>query len=183
MPLSGLELLAAEIGIHILDLSALTEIQCGWTACAILASQPSCVNSLVSRRQSSYLYCVASRYGRSPYLDEALRCVAIRAKRVLSPSSYQIIDRPESLQYGTALQSLQTAIDDAEERNQPDVLCAINLLSLFEVCGSNNSFSQALMAYFLSSFSILRIKRPGHFTSLAHPASFVQEGQQASCRT
>lgn len=86
MPLSGLELLAAEIGIHILDLSALTEIQCGWTACAILAGQRSRIGDLVSRRQLSYLYSVATRYGYNHYLDAALRCAAIRAKRVLVPS-------------------------------------------------------------------------------------------------
>lgn len=132
MPLSGLELLAAEIGIHVLDLSALTEIQCGWTACAILASQRSCISGLVSRRQPSYLYCVASRYGYNPYLDEALRCVAIRAKRVLAPSC-QAFEESESRQYASALHGLQVAIDSVEERNRPEVLCAINLLSLFEV--------------------------------------------------
>ncbi|KAI3325320.1 hypothetical protein HD806DRAFT_492649 [Xylariaceae sp. AK1471] len=132
MPLAGIELLAAEFGVHILDLSALTSIQCGWTACAILASRPSWINGLVSRRQPSYLHCVASRYGSNSCLDEALRCVAIRAKRVLSPSCLPF-DLSESLQYGAALKSLQKAVDDVEERSQPEVLGAINLLSLFEL--------------------------------------------------
>jgi hypothetical protein len=137
MPLTGIELLAAEFGVHILDLSALTAIQCGWTACAILASRPNWINSLVSRRQPSYLYCVASRYGSNSCLDEALRCVAIRAKRILAPSCLPF-DLSESLQYVAALKSLQKAVDDVEERSQPEVLGAINLLSLFEVGGHHS---------------------------------------------
>jgi hypothetical protein len=134
MPLAGIELLAAEFGVHILDLSALTAIQCGWTACALLASGPSWINGLVGRRRPSYLHCVASRYGSNSCLDDALRCVAIRARRVLAPSGLPV-DRSESLQYVAALKSLQKAVDDVEGRSQPEVLGAINLLSLFEVGG------------------------------------------------
>ncbi|KAI2465832.1 hypothetical protein F4781DRAFT_424511 [Annulohypoxylon bovei var. microspora] len=162
MPLSGVELLAAEIGIHILDLSALTEIQCGWTACAILASQRDCINGLVGRRPQSYLHCVASRYGCSPYLDEALRCVAIRAKRVLAPS-YRPFDEPESRQYVTALRSLQKAVDNLEERNRPDVLCAVNLLSLFELLYFTRQDAWAL--HTAGAYRLIRARGPESFVS------------------
>lgn len=162
MPLSGLELLAAEIGIHVLDLSALTEIQCGWTACAILASQRSCISGLVSRRQPSYLYCVASRYGYNPYLDEALRCVAIRAKRVLAPSC-QAFEESESRQYASALHGLQVAIDSVEERNRPEVLCAINLLSLFELLHFTRQEAWAL--HTAGASRLIRARGPASFVS------------------
>ncbi|KAI1451356.1 hypothetical protein F4805DRAFT_451717 [Annulohypoxylon moriforme] len=162
MPLSGVELLAAEIGIHILDLSALTEIQCGWTACAILASQRDCVKGLVSFRPPSYLHCVASRYGSSAYLDEALRCVAIRAKRVLAPS-YQSFDEIESRQYVTALRSLQKAVDDIEERIRPDVLCAVNLLSLFELLYFTRQGAWAL--HTAGAYRLIRVRGPESFVS------------------
>ncbi|KAI2619595.1 hypothetical protein GGR54DRAFT_630636 [Hypoxylon sp. NC1633] len=162
MPLSGVELLAVEIGIHILDLSALTEIQCCWTACAILAGQRNYMSCLVSDRRPSYLFCVATRYGHSPYLDEALRCVAIRAKRVLVPSC-QSFDKSESLQYVAALHSLQEAIDDAEERSRPDVLCAINLLSLFELLHFTRHEAWAL--HTAGASRLIRARGPASFVS------------------
>ncbi|XXH04128.1 hypothetical protein Hte_010540 [Hypoxylon texense] len=162
MPLSGLELLAAEIGIHVLDLSALTEIQCGWTACAILAGQRSRIGGLVSRRQPSYLYSVASRYGYNHYLDAALRCVAIRARRVLTPSC-QLLEESESSQYVGALHSLQEAINDVGERNQPDVLCAINLLSLFELLHFTRQEAWAL--HTAGASRLIRARGPASFVS------------------
>ncbi|KAI1379011.1 hypothetical protein F4677DRAFT_410311 [Hypoxylon crocopeplum] len=162
MPLSGLELLAAEIGIHILDISALTEIQCGWTACAIFTSQRSSIKGLISRRQSSYLYCAASRYGHNTYLDEALRCVAIRAKRIIAPSS-QSFDKSESLHYVAALNSLQKAINDDGERQRPDVLCAINLLSLFELLQFTRQEAWAL--HTVGASRLIRTRGPTSFVS------------------
>ncbi|KAI8625035.1 hypothetical protein F5Y19DRAFT_467417 [Xylariaceae sp. FL1651] len=162
MPLTGLELLAAEVGVHILDLSALTEIQCGWTACAILARRPKSINGLVSRRQPSYLCCVASRYGSNPCLDEALRCVAMRAKRVLT-SSTQSFDKLESLHYGAALQSLQKAVDDTDERNKPEVLGAINLLSLFELL--QYTHAQAWSLHIAGASRLIRARGPTSFVS------------------
>ena len=89
------------------------------------------LNCLISRRRRSYLSFVPSRYGHSPFLDEAIRCLAVRARRVLVPSA-----RPpetlEMMQYGRALQSLQAAVN-SEDWASPDVLCAVEILSMFEV--------------------------------------------------
>ncbi|KAI1151299.1 hypothetical protein F4825DRAFT_423333 [Nemania diffusa] len=165
MPLAGLELLAAEAGVHILDLSALTDIQCGWTACAILASKSgksTPINGLVSRRQPSYLYSVARRYGSSPCLDAALRCVAIRARRVLVPSQHQV-DKLEYLHHVTALQAIQKAVDDENDRGRPEVLGAINLLSLFELL--EYTHEQAWSLHIVGASRLVRARGPASFVS------------------
>ncbi|KAI1386799.1 uncharacterized protein F4822DRAFT_431666 [Hypoxylon trugodes] len=161
MPRSGLEALAAETGIHILEISALTEIQCGWTACIALASQRNTFINLANRKPT-YVYCLASRYGDSACFDNALRCVAVRAKRVLSPSA-QISENIEAMQYVAALRSLQKAIDDPKERNRPEVLCAVNLLSLFELLQFNRHRAWSLHANGASR--LIRTRGAASFTS------------------
>ncbi|KAI0205315.1 hypothetical protein F4808DRAFT_411281 [Astrocystis sublimbata] len=164
MSLTGVELLASEVGINILDLSALTEIQCGWTACAVLVSRGDYINGLVgpSRRRSTYLHSVASRYGSSPCLDAALRCVAVRARKVLGPPA-QDCDERESLQYVAALQLLQKSMDHVEERKQPEVLAAINLLSLFELLRYTRE--QAWSLHICGAARWIRARGPGSFGS------------------
>ncbi|KAI1330010.1 hypothetical protein F5Y16DRAFT_364683 [Xylariaceae sp. FL0255] len=162
MPLTGVELLAAETGVHVVDLSALTDIQCVYTACATLASKSILLSDLVGRRRQSYLHFVASRYGSSLCLDEALRCVATRAKRFLGPCP-QLLDEIESRQYMKALKALQEAVDDEEERKQPEVLASINLLSLFELLGCTPS--QTWFLHIGGASRLIRTRGPASFVS------------------
>ncbi|KAI1263721.1 hypothetical protein F5Y18DRAFT_438050 [Xylariaceae sp. FL1019] len=164
MPVSGIELLAAESGMHILDLSALTVMQCGWTACAILASGPHVSNGLVTLRQkSSYLYSVAQRYGSSPVLDTALRCVATRARRVLF-SHHHNLDNFECRQYVTALQALQTVVDNPNESQKPEVLGAISLLNLYEILDYAHC-QQAWSLHTLGAARLIQTRGPESFVS------------------
>ncbi|KAI0143401.1 hypothetical protein GGR57DRAFT_484075 [Xylariaceae sp. FL1272] len=164
MPLSGIELLAAESGMHILDLSALTVMQCGWTACAILASGPNVLNGLVTLRQkSSYLYSIAQRYGSSPLLDTALRCVATRARRILF-SHHHTIDSSEFRQYVTALQTLQIAVNSTDESQRPEMLGAINLLNLYEILDYAHC-QQAGSLHTLGAARLIQARGPASFVS------------------
>lgn len=131
MPPMGLETVTAKTGLNILDLSALTMVQVGQTASAILELQTNELSGLVSRRRRSYLSFVPVKYGHSPYLDEAVRCLAMRARRVLVPSARPPETR-EILQYSRALQSLQDAVN-GPNWHDADVLCTVELLSLYEV--------------------------------------------------
>jgi hypothetical protein len=133
MPLSGLELLTAETGLNVLDLSALTAIHIGQRASLFLTKQPSCLGRLISRRRLSYLNYVPARYGHIDCLDNAIRCVTVKAKRVLA--GYELRDNSIELSlYGKALHSLRSAVSDFDGRGQiSDVLCTIQILSLFDV--------------------------------------------------
>jgi hypothetical protein len=135
MPLSGLDRLVAEIGLNVLDLWALTTVHIGPEATTFLTKNPSRLVDLVSSQKPSYLIHAATRYGSSHCLDDAVRCVATKARRVLVGSGKG--GRAIELKlYGKALRSLQSAIDLGEGWRNPDVLCAIQILSLYEVCSS-----------------------------------------------
>jgi hypothetical protein len=136
MPLSGLDQLAAEIGINVLDLSALTTVHIGQEATTFLKKNPNGLVNLVRNQRPSYLTHVTTRYGCSDCLDDAIRCVATKAHRVLTASGKG--DRAIELNlYGKALRSLQSAIDLEDGWKNPNILCAVQVLSLYEVCNSS----------------------------------------------
>lgn len=134
MPPSGFDMLVVEYGIHPQDLSGLTSIHIGPIASNVLGQGPTKLLPQVMRcRQWSYFDFVASRYGRGhPCLDDALRCIALKTRAVLVPDQRRY--NTEALaQYGRSLRSLQRAIDDPKSWVSADVLCATEILSLFEV--------------------------------------------------
>lgn len=181
MPLSGLDQLATEIGVNVLDLSALTTIHIGQTAMSFLMNDPNHLVGLVSVRKSSYLTHVATRYGSSYCLDDAVRCVATKAHRLL----VGIGNGGRTLEltsYGKALRSLQTAIDLEQEWRNPEVLCAVQVLSLFEV---GNSVYSCFDLVLNTHFRHLSYLRPAHGRSIlpVHLASFAQEGRQVFNQT
>lgn len=132
LPVSGIERLVVETGVNILDLNELTHVHMGHAAGLILSQHPTTLNRLVSRRRESFLSHLPRRYGTTPCLDDAIRCVAIKAKRFLVPG-YATPTAVELSLYGKALQSLQMAVDDSDGWSNPDTLCAIHILSMYEV--------------------------------------------------
>ncbi|KAK7975849.1 hypothetical protein PG989_014312 [Apiospora arundinis] len=161
MPPMGLETVTAKTGLNILDLSALTMVQVGQTASAILELQTNELSGLVSRRRRSYLSFVPIKYGHSPYLDEAVRCLAMRARRVLVPSARPPETR-EILQYGRALQSLQEAVN-GQNWHDADVLCTVELLSLYELLESQRS--HAWERHIAGAARLIQMRGPMRFLS------------------
>ena len=95
-------------------------------------SQPSQLGRVLLCRQPSYLSFVPPRFGHVAALDDAFRCLATAAHATMVATGQQYIDKV-LVYYGTALQSLQSAVDNPRERQKPEVLCAVCLLALFEV--------------------------------------------------
>lgn len=133
VPLSGLDELIRDHGFSPIDLSALTSIHIGAVASTVLSSEPSRLPGLMSCQQWSYFDHVPARFGHSPCLDDAFRCLVTAARSMLVPDRARPSQKMVLSQYGTALQSLQSAVNDASQRYSPEVLCATGLLALFEV--------------------------------------------------
>jgi hypothetical protein len=132
MPLTGFDMLVADAGLNVLDLDELTCISAGQRASLLLSETPTKLATLFARRRESYLFHLPARYDQTTCLQDALCCLAIRAKRFVSPTS-QRDPSGELRLYGKALRSLQAAIDDGQSCTQSDVLCAIEILSICEV--------------------------------------------------
>ena len=119
-------------GFDILDLSSLTSFHCGRLTAQALTVQPSRLASILRCQQWSYFSYLPSRYGHSTFLDDAVACVAARVGQLVSGSSEHLNGAVFSL-YSRALRSLQGALDNPKLWTEPDVLCTIEVLALYEV--------------------------------------------------
>ena len=132
MPLTGYEAMRAKSDVDILDLSALTTYHVSRITAQQLATKPSYLINILRHRQWSFLSYVPSRWGNTLCLDHAVRCVVSRVQDYLSsptglPSSQSL------KQYAVAIASLQKALGDPHQATSPDVLCATEVMALYEV--------------------------------------------------
>jgi len=132
MPIGPYEKLRRDLGFDITELSLLTTLAFARGAARALASQPSQLAGLLVSSNSSYLNFIPARYEDSPVLHNALFCVAAQSRWLLQPLP-RTTESAILGAYGNALQTLQEALVDPEACLHPDVLCATQVLGLFEV--------------------------------------------------
>lgn len=134
MPLPDFERVSVDLGLNVLDLDELTAVAAGQAAGSLLAQNRASLDTLIVRRRQSYLFHIPARYGHCSYLDDALRCVAIRARRVLVPGTTGESTAGDSYRfYGRALRGLQAAVDKQSDWSDPNILGTIEILSIYEV--------------------------------------------------
>ena len=131
MPCKDYEMMRIDSDFDLLDLSALTTFHVGRITTMSLHSNPAQLASVLQCRQWSYFSYLPARWGFFPCLDDAARCVASRVRHWLSGD---IDPLPQTrLLYSKALISLQTVLNDPILCMEPEVLCAIEILSIHEV--------------------------------------------------
>ena len=134
MPSTGYELTRIKYNFDVLDLSSLACYHMGAATGQALLSQRSSLSGVLQCRHWSYCSFLPMLYGKSTHLDDAIHCVALRVRQfvgALDPGT----DRLVLVHYKKALQSLQLALNDPEVRFQPEVLCATEILAIYEVSG------------------------------------------------
>lgn len=130
---TGYELLRIEYDLDFLSLSALTSLHTGRHTAQVLHSAPESLSEVLKCTQWSYFSYLPFRFGYNLCLDDASRCLASRVTGWLRNGAVAPDQTTISL-HNKALQSLQTAIEDPVECLQPEVLCAIQMLAMHEVC-------------------------------------------------
>ena len=128
----GYESMRIQFDFDILELSALTGFHTGRATTHALLGNPARLVEILQCRQWSYISFLPSRYGHVACLDDAICCVAARVRHCLSFPR----DLPNTrvmMLYSKALVSLQTALEDPQYCLQPEVLCATEILSIYEV--------------------------------------------------
>jgi len=128
----GYELTSMKSDFDINDLSTLSTLHVNRAARAALSKNPyHLIYQLRSHKQSSYLSYLPSRYGQIPCLSDATDCVIARARQLISPNRNW--ESAVITFYLKALSSLQKALDNPKQRFKPEVLCATEILALYEV--------------------------------------------------
>lgn len=102
------------------------------SASVLLQLDPSLLPSILTCRQWSYFSFVPPRFGHVAPLDDAFRCLVTITHSHLVPD-HRRSDRVILQSYGKALQSLQQAFSEPNDRHSAEILCATGLLSIFEV--------------------------------------------------
>jgi len=129
----GYELTSMKSDFDIRDLSTLATLHIGRAARAALSQNPyHLIYQLRSRKQFSYLSYLPSLYGHVACLSDATDCVIARVRQIISP--HENWEAAVITFYVKALDSLQKALDNPKQRYRPEVLCATEILALYEVC-------------------------------------------------
>lgn len=111
-------------------LTILTNFNIGKSTIANLSSSICRLPSVFAHRQWSYLEYVPQRYPYSPCLAAATDCILAKVGNVLSPCPS--VENSTLRLYAKALRLVQSAVTGSSF-SDPDVLCAVQLLSLSEL--------------------------------------------------
>jgi hypothetical protein len=134
MSAKGYELTSMKSDFNILDLSTLATLHVGRFTRAALSQNPDhLIYQLRSKYdpQFTYLSFLPPRYGEVGCLSDAADCVIARARYIVSPN--KTWESAVYAFYGRALRSLQKALDCPKQRFLPEVLCATEILALYEL--------------------------------------------------
>lgn len=116
----------------LLDLSQLTSFHISYATASSLANQPTLLTEILGHRHWSYLNYLPGRIGHNGALDKAAACVAARAQQWLASPSEPVSSGILKL-YSSALAALQAELQCPNACLRPDVLCATELLGIYEV--------------------------------------------------
>ena len=132
LPATGYESMRIQFNFDVLDMSALTAFHVGRATAKALSLQPARLLDVLRCKQWSYLSYIPSRYGQVTCLDDATHCAVARVQHyAVTPA--KPLSRNILTLYSKALLSLQAALNDPVLCLNPDVLCATQILSIYEV--------------------------------------------------
>ncbi|KAL7904735.1 hypothetical protein GGI35DRAFT_193564 [Trichoderma velutinum] len=129
---SSYEKMRMRYNFDLLDLSQLTSFHISYATANILANKPTMLTEVLGHRAWSYLNYLPGRIGHNSALDKAAACVAARAQQWLSSPSEPVSGSILKL-YASALEALQAELQCPNACLRPDVLCATQLLGIYEL--------------------------------------------------
>jgi hypothetical protein len=132
-PATDFQRLRMKYHFDIRDLSVLTSFKVGSGTMVTISKNPELLSTLLGAEIQSYLQYVPSRYGHKPFLTAVIDCVSAKFHSKLYPRN-DMFEGMILRMYSKALAYLQVAVSGDESSLDPDLLCAIQMLSLHEVC-------------------------------------------------
>lgn len=131
-PMTEYQQLRVQYNFDLKDLTILTSFNVGANTQKAISENPRLLNTLFGSQLQSYLQYVPSRYGHKPFLTDVIDCLLAKVYSRLNPLT-QDFDAAVMQKYAKALSSLQKAVMGEESSLDPDLLCAIQMLSIHEV--------------------------------------------------
>ena len=168
---TGYEAMRIRYNFDVIDLSALTALHVGRTTAQLLQDRPARLLEILRCKQWSYFSYIPWRFGHTQCLDDAICCVAARVHQWLTAPGIPN-DRVLAL-YSRAVRSLQAALDNPAERMQADVLCATEVLSIYQLLDTERWESWTLHA--AGSASLLRLRGPERYKTNFEKALFLAQ--------
>ena len=187
LPTTGYESMRSEFNFDVLDLSGLTTYHIGRPVVEELSRSPSALVDLLKHKPWSYFSYVPQRIGQTACLDDAVRCVLARVCQCVGTPG-EPPTRSVLAFYSKALKSLQAAIDDPELRLHANVLCATEVLAIYEVSKDiyirfssvlitsrqllDNSRKDAWIQHTVGAIALIKLRGPQSFTTSYEKALF-----------
>lgn len=145
-PYQSYEKMRIRYNFDLLDLSNLTSYHTTYATVNALRQSPARLVDVLCTRRSSYLDYIPSLYGSSRSLDTAVHCLAAQLQHYLHVPKELATPTPNTLGlYSDALKMLQLELNDPELYSQPHVLCATEILGLYEVRSCSNFLDQTIL--------------------------------------
>lgn len=132
-PASGYERARINYDFDILSLSWLTSFHFSKASARVLSSNlAQFAQTLKWTRDASYLEYVPQLYSKSVLIRRVVDCVLARARKTVNGDT-RVSEEDILYLYGTALAGLQKVLVDPMRIYDADVLCATQLLAMYEV--------------------------------------------------
>lgn len=147
----------AKTNLHFLDLSLLTSVGVGRYTGQRLLESPQTIAHFFTGRNWSYFQYVPLHYQQSVLIRSAADCVLARVRCSLTPGD-QRWELYALSAYSRALSKLQDAMDSTPQRITAELLCATQMLGLYEVSVSSADFGKCWLT--VSFFSFWSASKP-----------------------
>ncbi|KAF2237719.1 hypothetical protein EV356DRAFT_510724 [Viridothelium virens] len=169
---TGYQLLKQEYGVDLARLATLAEVHFGRATCRILSQQPSILKFICSDDTISYLRYVPALYDHCALIQAVTRCTLARMQQCLSPSP-TALSASVLKHYEKALQRLQQALNDPACLYEPVVLCATQILALFELL--NFSENGAWIRHVAGAARLIELRGPQGYRTEFEKALFMAQ--------
>ncbi|KAL7791585.1 hypothetical protein V8C37DRAFT_382165 [Trichoderma ceciliae] len=156
------ERMRIQYNFDLLDLSQLTSFHISYATASTLANKPTMLTEILGHRHWSYLNYLPGRIGHNRALDKAAACVAARAQQLLVSPSEPVSGYILKL-YSSALMALQAELQCPDTCVRPDVLCATELLGIYELLKMSTEY--AWNYHSSGATALIKLRGPGRCES------------------
>lgn len=170
LPAGDYEMTSIKSDFDILNLSTLSTLHVNRAARGALSKNPyHLIYQLRTFKQWSYLSFLPSLYGQIACLSDATDCVIARARQIISPNRKW--EAAVISFYVKALDSLQKALDCPTQRYRPEVLCATEILALYELL--DPAGETAWIRHAAGAARLIQLRGPKNYNTEFEKALFM----------